>query len=713
MTRKPRRNAAPRRRSGAARAIWPALVAVGGGIAAGPAAAIELGPLEVHSKLGHPLRASIAFALAPNETIAANCVSLRSGTSDLPAVFGASVSIANGAIALSGNRPINEPLMSANLVIDCPYTAHVSRSLTVFLDPSAEPAAVTAATPVATAGVSEPRPVTRQTVRTRPQAAPATPIAPDSSYLVQPGDSLSEIAQRLQGRVIALQPAMTAIYDANPEAFEESDPNRLRAGSLLAIPSLAGTRVASRPAMSDVAPSPVTETPETSEDAGDESGSFYSGAESQPSVEAGEIKKSDPVDQFVAPPVQDPVEMVADSPAPMEADTVAEAIDATEEPPTVAESAPQDSDAAFADLLPGDVVVGDSAVVNESADAAPAEPIAPPPRQIAGSRIIATPPSQENLLSNWLVWLAAGVLAVIGAWVAFGQRIRERFGSTPIGPAEVTARPQSEQGTPRVSAITVPEPTMSVEEIQPSYDAVDFDLSDDSPTEENLALDADLIDGTGFEESGDVAVNEDFGFAATTSLDMELPDLPDEPEDTPQTDIIPPPERMSDDMVIDSEVLPDDEDYDMSVIVDVTKMPNPNDVTERDLMAVPVDDDNGQNLISDAYTINDEVDIMEGMDLDDEIEAAVDDDPMGTRIDDELAATQALSEEIEKAAAELASNSDPSGETSIEMQLTNLSDLDLTSELEAQNDDYDNDVTARLEADDETVEMPAKDKNAS
>jgi hypothetical protein len=47
------------------------------------------------------------------------------------------------------------------------------------------------------------------------------------------------------------------------------------------------------------------------------------------------------------------------------------------------------------------------------------------------------------------------------------------------------------------------------------------------------------------------------------------------------------------------------------------------------------------------------------------------------------------------------------------MQLTNLSDLDLTSELEAQNDDYDHDVTARIEADDETVEMPAKDKNAS
>ena len=143
MTRKPRRNAAPRR-SGAAKSIWPALLAVGSGMTAGSAAAIELGPIEVHSKLGHPLRASIAFALGPNESIAANCVSLRSGASDFPVVFGARVSVANGVIALSGNTPINEPLMSANLVIDCPYTAHVSRNFTVFLDPSFERASVTA-----------------------------------------------------------------------------------------------------------------------------------------------------------------------------------------------------------------------------------------------------------------------------------------------------------------------------------------------------------------------------------------------------------------------------------------------------------------------------------------------------------------------------------------------------------------------------------------
>ena len=300
------------------------------------------------------------------------------------------------------------------------------------------------------------------------------------------------------------------------------------------------------------------------------------------------------------------------------------------------------------------------------------------------------------------MWLAVGLLTVFGAFVAFGQKLRERFGSTPIGAADTPARPLSTHGTPRVAAITVPESTMSVEEIRPSYDAVDFDLSDDSPTEENLALDADLIDGTGFEESDDVDVNQDFGFAATTALDMELPDLPGDPADAPETDIIPPPDRTRDDLVIDSEVLPDDEDYDMSVIVDATKMPNPNDVTERDLMAVPVDEDNGQTPIGNAYTINDAIDVDNEVDF----------DPMGTEIDDELAATQALSEEIEKAAADIASRAESGGETSIEMQLTSLSDLDLTSELEAQNDDYDDDVTARFEADDETVEMPAKDKNA-
>ena len=53
------------------------LVALGGGLAAGPAAALELGDLTVHSNLGQPLRASIAYALAPNEMLSNTCVSVN------------------------------------------------------------------------------------------------------------------------------------------------------------------------------------------------------------------------------------------------------------------------------------------------------------------------------------------------------------------------------------------------------------------------------------------------------------------------------------------------------------------------------------------------------------------------------------------------------------------------------------------------------------
>jgi len=255
---------------------------------------------------------------------------------------------------------------------------------------------------------------------------------------------------------------------------------------------------------------------------------------------------------------------------------------------------------------------------------------------------------------------------------------------------------------------------------------VDFDLSDDSPTEENLVLDANLIDGTGFDDSGDADLNQQFGFAATMDLDLELPDTAGIEDESPETDIIPPPERPED-LVVSSEVLPDDDDdeYDISMVVDATKMPDPAEVTERDLKAVPLDD-TGQALVNDDYTIVDEIGqvILE------------------KDYEDEMSATQLLNAEIEKAASELAATigeddptaiagldeEDPTAiasldeepddnagrivgfedDTSIEMQLTNLSELDLTATLDAQNDEngHDLDVTASIEAEDKTVEMP-------
>ena len=212
---------------------------------------------------------------------------------------------------------------------------------------------------------------------------------------------------------------------------------------------------------------------------------------------------------------------------------------------------------------------------------------------------------------------------------------------------------------------------------------------------------------------------------------MELPETTAADEPSPETDIIPPPERPEEDLVVNSEVLPeeDEDDYDISMVVDATKMPDPAEVTERDLRAVPIDD-TGQTLINDDYTIVDEI----GQDI------------LEQDYEDELSATQLLNAEVEKAASELAETlgeasvtevasldeDDPTAvasldedddagrivgaedDTSIEMQLTNLSELDLTASLEAQNDDGDDElaVTATIEADDKTVEMP-RDKDGT
>ena len=155
----------------------------------GSAAGLELGELQVQSTLGQPLRASIAYALSPNEILEDHCVAIRAGGRDLPGLRNASVRVSKGVISITGTSPVIEPMLSANLVVDCPYSAHVSRSYLLFIDPQDRPLAV-ARTSSAAAGTTA-APVNRRTVAPR-AAVPTTPIAPDSRYLVQRGDSLSE-----------------------------------------------------------------------------------------------------------------------------------------------------------------------------------------------------------------------------------------------------------------------------------------------------------------------------------------------------------------------------------------------------------------------------------------------------------------------------------------------------------------------------------------
>jgi hypothetical protein len=603
-------------------------------MAAAPAAALELGDLTVHSSLGQPLRASIAYALAPNEELSDLCVAASAGAAvnGMPGIGRTKVSVGNGTILLTGDTAIREPLLGTRITISCPYTPKLVRDYTLFVDlRGIETAAPVAAAPPASAQVArEPSAVPRRATAT----ARREPVSGGARYQVQPGDSLSQIVQRIENRSVGLWPAVNAIFDANPHAFTGNDPNRLKVGTWLEIPSFDGT-------------APVISVATTTAPPAEATVSSTAATVYEPPV----LETTEPVEETVATVVEE----VA---APVEAGVPRAGVSPVDEisaayVPELTDEAVVESD--LSTLRPGDVVAIPEPATSESTNAIP-------------TTIVSTG-SRDSSTSMLAAMVGAG-LALIAGLVIFGRRIRERFGSTPIGPAapQRVARDRDE----------------TVE----AHSSIDFDLDDNSPTDENPVLDANLFDGQGFAEGTNADIGQDFGFARTTNLDIELPFEPvaSISDAGDETDIIPP-LRAEISSILESEVLPEDDDYDMSVIVDATKMPQPEDVTERDLHAVPIDDGYGDDIEDDEdYSINRESDF----------------DILQQDYEDEMTATQALNEEIARAAEELAASFDktedetkssPAGEDVDRDNMT--AKFDVTAELP-------------LADNDETVEMPRK-----
>lgn len=594
------------------RALLP-LIALGGGLAVTPAAALELGEMTVHSSLGQPLRASIAYALAPNEMLSDSCVAVGGGrsTGGLPGIGKNAVNITDSAIVISGETAIREPMLGTRVTINCPYTPNLSREYMLFIDPAtvASVAAASAAPPVAEA-VLQPVALTAYR-RARTASADTTAIGQSTRYRVKAGETLGEIVARIENRSISLWPAVNAIFEANPDAFIDNDPNKVKAGSWLTIPSLDG----STPKLAET-------TAETVVPAATVDGSVY-----EPPI----------LDEITGPVIEDATVPEAAAAEPAASNTVNDL-----RPGDVV----MNSDNPFVEPL-GTVVIPDTRLEGPSAtSASPNVPTA----------TIVTEPNHES--PSMLAWFVGGGVAILGLLVLFGRRIRN--GLVPA-PADAVA----------ATAASV-EPDMS-----------DYDIEDDSPTEENLALDADLVLGTGLSQGGEMDIAQDFGFAANSELDIELPAEP-EPA-AGDTDIIPP---ISDSVesILESEVLPEDDDYSMSVIMDATKMPQHEEVTERDLMAVAVDS-NDETSIADNYTISNEVDY----------------DILEQDYEDEMSATQALNLEIARAAADLSGNS---GEEDATAEMP-VQEEDDTIETVTQTDAGDTAaVTVNMTADDNTAEMP-------
>ena len=181
-------------------------------------------------------------------------------------------------------------------------------------------------------------------------------------------------------------------------------------------------------------------------------------------------------------------------------------------------------------------------------------------------------------------------------------------------------------------------------------------------------------------------VNEDFGFATESNLDLELP-----------------------------------EEDDRSVNVDATRIQAGEEVTERDLQAVLTGDEHDGDA-TDNYTVSQEIDYQ----------------ILAQDYEDEMTATQALNIEIEKAAAQIAKSMDQSEKDDLtaELQLATVTELELGARQSEPANDSDGDPdgeqrtttgeilslgdsltlvmpnednTDRLPAEEDTVETPRDD----
>lgn len=240
------------RRLAAALVLWMPLLAPLQVFGAG------LGKLTVLSALGQPLSAEIEIvSLQPgeDESLVARVASTeafrQAGVEFNAALLSVRFSIERRSgrpfVKLSSSQPLNEPFVEVLVELSW-NSGRLVREYTFLLDPPEyrglqpmiqTPAVAPAKPAAAPAARAVPAP---RTVEERPLAAPARPAVPaaapavKSTYEVKKGDTLAKIARQNAAPNVTLQQMLVALYRANPDAFIDSNINRLRAGRILNVP---------------------------------------------------------------------------------------------------------------------------------------------------------------------------------------------------------------------------------------------------------------------------------------------------------------------------------------------------------------------------------------------------------------------------------------------------------------------------------------------
>jgi pilus assembly protein FimV len=212
------------------------------------AGALGLGKLTVDSALGQPLSAQIEVtAVAPGEL---DTLSVKIADPSLyrqnNLAYNPALSRARVTLERRGNQPIlrvstpaaiNEPYL--DLMVELNWASgRLVREYTFLLDPpGVAPTPVEPVAPVRIgAAPPRPAPAAAAAAAPAPAAAPATASGADT-YVVKRGDTLSQIASETKAPGVTLEQMLVALYNANAGGFDGNNLNRLRAGSILTIPS--------------------------------------------------------------------------------------------------------------------------------------------------------------------------------------------------------------------------------------------------------------------------------------------------------------------------------------------------------------------------------------------------------------------------------------------------------------------------------------------
>lgn len=206
--------------------------------------AVGLGSVNMTSALGEPLNASIELlSMTPAELsslqakIDSEAAYVEQGLTRLAVHDEIKLRIikdaGNNILKLTSNSVIADPVLDLLVVVGW-SNGRVSRQYTVLLDPpSYNPAATQTQAPATNQFDNASIKKTNTDSANQSQSA----ASPAQEHLTKSGDTLYKVARRMQPAGVDLNKVLVALFEANRDAFDGKNMNRLKVGKILQAPS--------------------------------------------------------------------------------------------------------------------------------------------------------------------------------------------------------------------------------------------------------------------------------------------------------------------------------------------------------------------------------------------------------------------------------------------------------------------------------------------